>query len=152
MSSADQQPVIMDFTLGGIAVPFATAQPMLVSRTILINYQVLSAQPERQRVQQEEDDPQRFIPVALRIVRGYYHPHLAMFSFTFYFGTVEFHVKPVERKYEISSLSWRADECRGYLLFQLVARCEHKGAFSTSGLVGSFRRLEYRRGQGDGAV
>ena len=40
----------------------------LVSRTMLINYQALSAQPERQRVQQEEEDPQRLrlIPLAHR--------------------------------------------------------------------------------------
>jgi hypothetical protein len=31
--------------------------------------------------------------------RGYYHPHLSR-VFTFYFGTVEFHAKPVEQKYE----------------------------------------------------
>jgi hypothetical protein len=35
---------------------------------MLINYQALSAQPERQRVQQEEEDPQRLrlIPLAPR--------------------------------------------------------------------------------------
>ncbi|KAN0082310.1 hypothetical protein V8E54_003608 [Elaphomyces granulatus] len=50
VSSIDEQPVIMDFT--DDLVPFATAQP-----------QVLSAQPERQMVQQEEEDPQRLIPL-----------------------------------------------------------------------------------------
>ena len=67
---------------------------------------------------------------------------------------MEFHVKPVEQKYESTALKSprSAGEQMNVVVFQLLGSLWTQGAFSTSGPVGSFRGLEYRRGHGDGAV